>query len=201
MLLSVFPYLCRLIQYILHTCLSAKKEFLQDCRAYMRGGYMHVRQEGTYLAPERPAVGSRCVIPRRKGAFNSFPTRYFARKFVQRLGRDRAGKGAVADQKMLLRAVLRARGAMRMGRPYSTGMPAWIEKRTKQFGGDLVKLQYAALLSLHKLQRVQNSTESRARGLVRKLWYIPLRRIYPNANAVRNRSAMWRTPFPVLEHQ
>lgn len=99
-----------------------------------------MRQEETYLAPERPAVGSRCVVPRRKGAFHSFPTIYFARGSVQRLGRNRPGKGAVAEQELLFRAVLQARGAMRMGRPHSTDMSASIAKRTKQFGASLVKL-------------------------------------------------------------
>lgn len=159
-----------------------------------------MRQEKAHLAPERPAVGSQRVIHRLKGAVNSFQTMYFALRYAEWLARDRSGKGAVAEQYILLHAVLRARGPLRVIRPDYTRGSAPISKGMKRFGGDLVELQYAALLPLHQLQRRQIFTESRAKGFVRTILYVPSKSVCLRVDAVRNGGRTWRTPFAVVEH-
>lgn len=118
-----------------------------------------MRQGKAHLVPERPAVGLRRVMHRQEGAFNSFPTMYFPSRYAEWLARDRPGKGAVAEQNAVLRAVLRARGPLRMIRPDYKRILEPVAKRTKRFGGDLVELQYAALPPLHELQRRQIFTK------------------------------------------
>lgn len=125
---------------------------------------------------------------------------YFASGYAKWLARDRPGKGAVAEQNAVLRAVLRARGPMRMVRPNYTPILAQFAKRTERFGGDLVELQYAALPPLHELQRRQIFTESRAKGCFRKISYVPLKRVHFCVDAVRNGGGTWRTPFAVVKH-
>lgn len=153
-------------------------------------------QKEMYLVPERPAVGSRRVMHRQEGAFNSFPTMYFALRYAEWLVHDHPWKGAVVEQNAVLRAVLRARGPLQMVHPNYTRILAPVAKRTKRFGGDLVELQYAALPPLHELQRRQIFTESSAKGFVREVSYIPSKRVHFCVDAVQNGSATCKTAFP-----
>lgn len=109
--------------------------------------------------------------------------------------RDRPGKGAVAERNVVLRAVLRARGPLRMVRPDYTRILAPVAKGTKRFGGDLVELQYAALPPLHELQRHQIVTESRAKGFVREVSYLPSKHVHSRVDAVRNGNENCKTAF------
>lgn len=88
---------------------------------------------------------------------------------AQRPLRDHPGKGGVAEQSLLRRAVLSARGPTQMELPDYTLQSAPVAKRTTRFGGGLVELQYAALPALHTLQRRRICTKSRAEGLVREI--------------------------------
>lgn len=63
-----------------------------------------------------------------------------------------------------------------------------------------MELQYAALPPLHQLQCCQIFTESRAKGFVRTILYVPSKSVCLRVDAVRNGGRTWRTPFAVVEH-